>query len=160
MAVNAVVAFFGSVFGAGLWTRVRNVVGWKRLGWILYGGGVGTGLEILKQWVMGDGINWTNVGISALVFGTLVPLNRWTAGLNIPEWLEKSQIIDFAKKFPSKFLTDFYKDIIYWNNPDAHPDNGLRNYFNAWGDFINNIKYEFSSGYKNWMWKLFKIHIP
>ncbi len=158
--LNAAFGFFGAVLGAGLWTRVRGVTGWSRLGWISYGGAVGTGLELLKQWVAGDGINWVDVGITALVFGTLIPLSRWTAGLNISETMDKFKIIDFAEKFPSKFLSGLYKDIIYWNNPDAHPDNNLKDYYHSWGDFINNFKFEFTTGYKNWMWKVFRIYIP
>lgn len=157
--VNATIAFFGGIFGAGVWTKIRSLSGFfKRFGLVIYSGTIGSGLEVVRQWIIGDGINWAEVGIGALVFGTLIPAKYWMAGLS--QAFQKTSIPDFMEKFATKFITNFYKDIIYWNDPKTHPDNGLRNYLNSWTDFINNVKFEFTSGYKNWMWKLFKIHIP
>ncbi|MCJ8008764.1 hypothetical protein ACFFF5_10760 [Lederbergia wuyishanensis] len=150
MGINAVFAFFTSLVGVGLWTRVNQAVKWERVGWLIYGAGTGAALEVGKQFVKGEGINWGNVGISSLVFGTLIPMNMWInkAGLS-------GLLVDFAKKYPPKFLTETYKDIIYWNSPDMHPDNRLKNIWNGYVDAWNNFKYECSAGVKYWYQRLF-----
>ncbi|HLU21208.1 hypothetical protein [Lederbergia graminis] len=155
MGVNAVIGFFGSILGVGLWTRVRQAVRWERIGWLFYGAGIGAGLEIFKQFMMGKGLNWENVGISTLVWSTLIPMNLWVSKTGLT-----GLAVDLAKKFPGKYITDFYKDVIYWNSPDKHPDNGLKNIWNGAVDTYNNFRFTFSTGFKNWVFRMFRIYIP
>ncbi|MCR2823706.1 hypothetical protein [Lederbergia panacisoli] len=150
MGINAVFAFFTSLVGVGLWTRVNQAVKWERVGWLIYGAGTGAVIEAGKQFVKGEGMDLGGIGISSLVFASLIPMNMWINKAGI-----SGILVDFAKKYPPKFLTQTYKDILYWNNPDIHPDNRLKNMWNGYVDAWNNFQYEVSASFKYWCQRLF-----
>ncbi|MBS4220623.1 hypothetical protein KHA96_20205 [Bacillus sp. FJAT-49711] len=150
IGINAVFGFFTALLGVGLWTRVREAAKWERIGWLAYSGGIGAFLEGAKQLVTGNGLNWGNIGISTLVWGSLIPMNLWLNKAGI-----SGILVDLAKKFPTKFFTDTYKDVIYWNNPDTHPENRLKNMWNSYVDACNNFKHDVSTGFKNLYERLF-----
>ena len=142
---SAITGFLGGVTFAGFWNRFMQAGKLGRTLWALAGSGAGGLLAGLNGWISGDGFTWNNVLVGAAAWLAVGPMSVWFSKTSM-----SNTILEVAFEYPKKIISNRLKDIMLWNDPEAHPDNWLRGIWDGMVNQYNNVLWHLDYVMRNW----------